>query len=389
MLVRFPAGQNGGRTIAQNVSSIDLAPTVLQILGIERAALPLAQGSGLLALMLGKDTAPRPAIYAESYYPRLEFGWSQLRALISGTHKYILAPRPELYDLSADFAETNNLKDQSASLANRLRADLQVLMARTSSKTKQAGSRPHTDPETIEKLKSLGYVALSMGDTGTENFQTLSDPKDQLATYNEIVALFELGSRSEFARVIPRYREILKSQPNLKLVRYKLAQAYFHSADYPAALDEFKKVIALEGGDQALAIFDLAQTYMKLNRIEDAILGFQQTVKADPSHHRARTNLGVLYKNQGRIPEAIAELEKAVALAPNSAFALGNLGVAYALAGQPEKGVEILKRAIALSPENALLYANLSIIYRRMGRAAEAEKQLEIARRLNSRLPLR
>jgi tetratricopeptide (TPR) repeat protein len=384
MIVRFPGGAHGGKTIPQNVGTVDLMPTLAQILQIEKSQLPSVQGSGLLSLMLGKNPNYRADLYAECYYPRFQFGWSQLRAIISSAHKYILAPQPELYDLSKDFGESRNMAAENGVLANRLRDNLRALMAR-SAPASASRAQSNLDAQTIEKLRSLGYVSLSMGKNGAEDYQSLPDPKDQIGNYNEIVALFELASRGEYDKVIPRYREIVQTQPNLKLVHYKLGEAYFHNGDYPAAVEQFKRAIEL-GGEDALATFDLAQAYLKMNRIDDAVLGFQRTVQMDPSHYRAHTNLGVLYKNQGKIREAISEFERALEVVPNSVFALGNLGVAYSMAGQPEKGAQILKRAIQLSPENALLYANLGLVYQRLGQAAEAEKQFEIARRLNPRL---
>ena len=54
----------------------------------------------------GKDgataTDPPRAVYAESFYPLLHYGWSPLRVLRSTTHKYIESPNPELFDFAAD-----------------------------------------------------------------------------------------------------------------------------------------------------------------------------------------------------------------------------------------------------------------------------------------------
>lgn len=385
LLIRLPAGENGGKKITQNVSTIDLFVTVAQILRLDRSVQSTVQGAGLLSLILGKGEGYRRDLYAETYYPRLQFGWSELRAIIAGPHKYILAPKPELYDWTRDPGEAQNLFEANQSLGNRLRENLKNMRARIEQAATAKQSEARLDAETVEKLRSLGYVAVSMGNAGTDDFQALPDPKDQVGTYREIVDLFELSSRGRYEAVIPRYRELLRKQPGLKLVRYKLGQAYFHTGDHAAALEQFKQAIAL-GGDAALATYDLALTYLKLERIDDAILGFQRTVELDSSHYRALTNLGVLYKNQGKVVEAIAALEKALSIAPNAVYALGNLGVAYSLAGQHERGVETLKRAIALAPEQALLYANLGVIYRRMGLLWEADQQFEKARSLNPNL---
>ncbi len=56
----------------------------------------------------GEPAAPRTT-YAESLTPLIHYQWSDLRVLRDGPWKYILAPRPELYDLAADPGETRDL----------------------------------------------------------------------------------------------------------------------------------------------------------------------------------------------------------------------------------------------------------------------------------------
>ena len=385
LILRLPQGRRAGQTIAENVSIIDLFPTIMQILRVDRKLIPEVQGSGLMSLILGKYRDHRVDLYAECYYSYRQFGWSPLQALISGSYKYVLAPTPELYNLSGDFGEQHNLAPENQALANRLRQNLQKLMGHFARPTPADKSQPQLHSETLEKLRALGYVALSAPSVESADFTSLGDPKNQILLYNRILDLFEISSRGDYEKVIPGYQEILKLQPELKIAGYKLGQAYFHTGNYNAALEQFNKVIKW-GGDQSLATFDLAQTYLKLGRVEDAILGFQRTLEMDPSHYRARTNLGVLYKNQGKIPEAIEQLEQALAISPNAVLALNNLGVAHSIAGEHEKGTEVLRKAISLAPENAVLYANLGLIYRRMGKEGEAKKQFEIARRLNPNL---
>ena len=382
-VVRFPRGEHAGRVIGENVSTVDLFPTVLQYLQPDRSVLPEVQGTGRLAAILGKSSDARSALYAESYYPRQQFGWSELRALIRGPYKFILAPKPELYNLAGDPDEHRNIASENNAMAQRLRDELQALLKRTSKTSGSAQAR--LDPATLEKLRSLGYVSVSMGSAAGEDFMKLPDPKDRIGLYNELVDLFEVSARGDYASTIPRYREVLSRDPGLKIVHYKLGQAFFHTGKYNEALDEFKKAIQL-GGDEALATFDLAQTYLKLNRVEEAIVGFERTIQMDPGHYRARTNLGVLYKNAGRTADAIRQFEKALESAPNSVNALGNLGVAYSMAGQQEKAIATLRRAVDLSPQNPLLHMNLGVAFQRAGLKIEAEEQFAIARRLNPNL---
>jgi hypothetical protein len=44
-------------------------------------------------------TLPNRELYAESFAPLLDFGWSPLHSLRSDRWKYIDAPRPELFDI--------------------------------------------------------------------------------------------------------------------------------------------------------------------------------------------------------------------------------------------------------------------------------------------------
>jgi arylsulfatase A-like enzyme len=108
LIIKPPVGRGiAPRRVNTPVRSIDIAPTVLEFLGMPPA--PTMQGSGLLSLMQGKAaTSPTSVPYGETFYPA-EFGWSPLRAIRTEHYKYIDAPKPELYDLPADPQELHNL----------------------------------------------------------------------------------------------------------------------------------------------------------------------------------------------------------------------------------------------------------------------------------------
>ncbi len=385
LIIRFPRGIHAGRVVREYISTVDLFPTLLQILDVGRSEAAQAQGRGVLSLVLGKNAGYHPEIYAECYYPRLQFGWSEIRALITEQYKYILLPQPELYDCRQDFSETRNLAAENSGLANQLHDSLKNVVRRFSTSTASQASKTNLDPETREKLRSLGYISYNLGDSSPDDFQRLRDPKSEIGTYNEIVDLFESSSKGDYRAVIPRYEQILKAQPDLKIVHFKLGQAYFHTGNYEAALASYKKAVDL-GGEAGLATYDMALTYMKLGRVEDAVLGFRQTIQIDPTHYRARTNLGVILKDQGKLPEAIQQLEAAVALAPGSINALSNLAVAYSMTGRHQEAEETMRKAVALAPKEAVLHANLAAVLQRMGKAEEARQEMELARKLNPRI---
>ncbi len=385
LIFRLPGGREAGRTVDDNVSLVDLFPTVVQWLGLSRSSTFSYQGVGLSSVLLGKGRVNRSDLLAECYYAYQQFGWSPLRTLISGRYKFVLAPAPELYDISSDFSEKRDLAAREGALARSLRRRLEELENRFRRSTIADEAQTEIDSETAEKLRSLGYISLSAPSFDSVDISGLKDPKDEIALYNKVLRLFILSSEEKYREAIPEYRKILRGQPGLKIVRYKLGQALFHSGSFEEAAEQFKQVIDSQAGE-SLAVFDLAQTYLRLGRVDDAIIGFQRTIRMDPGHYRARSNLGVLYKNQGRLDEAIEELEQAVAIAPNSVFALSNLGVSYSMKERHEEAVRSLEKAFELDPENAAVCTNLAVAFQRMGDQDSAQRYFEIARRLNPRV---
>ena len=104
LLVKLPkGGAPAPRTVAAPVQLADLFTTIGRAAGLEGFAAP----AGTVSVIDVADAPRQPArrIYAESFFPRTHFGWSELRSLVDGRWHYIEAPRPELFDLAADPAE--------------------------------------------------------------------------------------------------------------------------------------------------------------------------------------------------------------------------------------------------------------------------------------------
>lgn len=383
-MIRFPSGEHAGEVVSQPVSIVDVLPTIGQILGLPRRLYSQVQGQGRLASILGKPAADQP-LYAETQYPYRQLGFSPLRALILDGHKYIQAPAPELYDLESDKLEFDNLAETDQALANQLRSRLEQWAAHHEDPSVRKEAEKTADPQTLARLQSLGYVAMFSGAGSSEDYTSLPDPKSRIHLYNMVGRLLEDSAAGRFQKAINGYREILGGYPEIKLVRYKLGQAYYETGQFEKALEQFQKTVSM-AGDEALATFDLAMTYFRLGKWQEASEGFLLTLKQDPHHERARVQLGVSYKNMGRLPDAVRELEAALDEAPDDFTALANLGVAYSLSDRHQDAVRVLEQAVSLQPDNALAHANLGAAYGRMGNSEKAQEHLAIARRLNPSL---
>src|SRR5262249_53720200 len=141
---------------------------------------PTVQGRGLLSVVMGEGGGTASVLYSETYLPLLHFGWSQLRGFQQRSLHYIDAPRPELYDLRADPRELKNLYGTRQALAHELHDELYGDVRRlTPAGGDAAAEKDLTDPTLLDRLRSLGYVAVSAGTFQTSNGKSLADPKDR------------------------------------------------------------------------------------------------------------------------------------------------------------------------------------------------------------------
>ncbi len=153
-LIFAGAGVRNPAVVNEPVRLIDVAPTMLELAGL--APLSGVDGESLRPLMTAAATSENPTpVYAETYFPQFFMGWSPLRSLRVGRWKYIEAPEPELYDLSADAAERTNVLDRHASTAASLGRALEAMVAASTDKMTPLA----LSDQARQRLASLGYVS--------------------------------------------------------------------------------------------------------------------------------------------------------------------------------------------------------------------------------------
>jgi tetratricopeptide (TPR) repeat protein len=227
-------------TIDSLAQLIDIAPTVLDAAGIA----PLAAMHGV-SLLTAATTDTRTS-YAESFYPRIHLGWSELRSVVRGALHVIDAPKPEVYDLRADAAERNNVIDRERRAYTELRD-----VARATSGS--FGTPERVDPEEAKKLAALGYVSAG---TDTANGPP-PDPKDVIG---QLAAL-------KAAHSVDELRNLLASNPRWSDVREQLGAEYDRAGDHATAARVYEEGIrttprlagtfALSAGYALIALRDL------------------------------------------------------------------------------------------------------------------------------------
>src|SRR6266478_5772215 len=300
MIIRLP-GNSSPRAVSDLASLADLMPTILSILKVEVPS--QVQGFNLLPLMAPKKAEESRSLYAETFLPRLHFNWSELRSVETEKYHFINAPKPELYDLSRDPGETQNLYSEKKAVADEMRARLTTLISQYSVGSELA-QKTGLDPALMERLKSLGYAGFSGGGNPTITDRSLPDPKDRIQAYELISDAIAESQHGEYQSSTAKLTTVLKTEPNSVPVHYLLGLNYQRLRDYPDAVEEFEEVLRLSP-DYSLAVFNLGLAYGHTGDFDQAIQTLKHALELDATNFSAAYNLGVAYMKKQMIPEAV------------------------------------------------------------------------------------
>jgi arylsulfatase A-like enzyme len=159
----------GPRRESQIVSHVDLLPTLASLVGAEEvlaSQIHSIQGRSLAPLILGnrlEEDPDRTAFIQRRRYDLNSEEWTGRElgdkfALVESRWKYIhrTTGPDELYDLESDPHELRNLVKIAPDRAQRM--ELRLLARRDELLADSAPEATSVDPETIERLRALGYA---------------------------------------------------------------------------------------------------------------------------------------------------------------------------------------------------------------------------------------
>jgi tetratricopeptide (TPR) repeat protein len=344
---------------------LDVAPTILDALGLSRSS--EMRGHSLIA---EKSTEE---ICSESLYARNHFGCAALRTLRVGRYKYIDAPNPELYDLSNDPRESQNLYTARQSMASDLRKRMMALLAGAS--TIKARS---PTPDTVSALRSLGYLG---GSTTYRRVESHIDPKDRIGDfelYGQALALASAGRLAESSSLLQKLGEKL---PEVVDIRISLGLNHQRSGHFAEAAREFKRALEREPLN-AQAHFDLALCYFRLRQPDEAIKDQQAALALEPWYTRAEELLTDIYLHKKDYTQARARLQHLLSVDSANYTAHYNLGVLATMTQNWDEAQQQLLSAIHTDPGSAEAHNTLGSIYLQRGQLEQARVELGHAIRL-------
>lgn len=325
-LVRLPGTVRAGTRVAGPVELVDIVPTVLDLLGLP--PLEKTEGRALRPRIEGKDDGASARAYAETLLPRLEYGLSSLAMVRDGTHKYIRAPKPELYDLRSDPGESANRiagdGDRAAEMASLLAEWTERTRPGAAADTRKALSR-----EDEQRLRSLGYLGGRLELTHLDSDRGLADPKDRIGEIRKVRASRNRLEARDWAGAVALADEILRENPGSPMGRMTRILSLIEMKRYPEAERDALAALAAARSDvegsAALAgeaRTALASVYRLVGKNVEAEAIYQRVLADDPGNDMAAVDYASLLMDTDRSPEALRLIGGILSRDPRNGMAL-------------------------------------------------------------------
>jgi choline-sulfatase len=362
LIFRCPGKIPAGRRIPAQVRTVDVVPTILDLLGM--GPKPDAQGVSLLPLMSGSEADLDLAAYGETMSPHLELGYAQLRCLRAGGWKYIHAPTPELYNLVDDPGESVNVAEQHPDIVAALRERLRELIAEPSSVASEGPTEQPLDQVTVERLASLGYLARATGDDVGDELQGFAelkgaDPKTRIGQHIKFMMARAHLAEGAPEKAVELLESLVQEEPDNPGAFALLAQLYRRAGRLTEAVEAYQRVLALRPDDAVIRL-DAGRLLGELGRIDDAVEQLRQVAQEMPKYPDAHAYLALALAKQGQWAAAIEGFERALALDPGHEEARVGLSGVFEARRQPRDAAQVLREGLRLRPDCVKLANNLA-----------------------------
>ncbi|HRX83709.1 MAG TPA: tetratricopeptide repeat protein [Phycisphaerae bacterium] len=413
LIMRCPQVIPAGKQIAAQVRLIDIAPTVLDYL--DNDAMADIQGVSLRPLIAGDAADLDLTAYSESFYPVSAFGLSQLRSLRTSNWKYILAPKPELYDLRADPQEMHNVIATEPARADEMREQLRSLLAEAPPLPEgDDDARIQLPADALDNLRGLGYAGGPADTHGeVENELDLfeprgADPKDYTDLITKVshvlglmqtdaskaeaglreciaaapdpdhgfawafVSLAELLVKEErWDEAVEWYERALRRDPDNGQTLTGLGQALQHVGRTDDAIAVLEASVQVEPV-LARSCYVLANALVDQNKLDEAVKRYRQALEIDPGYDVARMALARASWQLGNNDEAQRLYEEAIKRSPEDPAPQRELGNLLLSMNKPEAALPHLHAWAELAPDNATACVNIADVLRVQGKNDEA-----------------
>ena len=364
LIIRYPAKIKAGTRYDGLVSGVDVAPTLLELLG--QPPLPAAQGRSVAAALAGGSIPEREPVYAESLYGERAYGWAPLRTLRSPIEKFIDAPERELYDLAADPRESKNLAASRATSAGswqeRLASEEHAIG------TADPSAIAEMSDEQRARVASLGYA--SAGNPGASR-RDRPDPKRLVGVSNLFLKAQQAIGAGRPDQAAGFLKEALAKDPGNPAAASLMGALQFSRNDRGAGLAALRAAVAASPGNFEYQ-WNLGNALFLERQYADAATAFRAATGIRPNSGEAHYALGNVLAAAGDPAGAVKEYNQSIKVGFRTPAVLAALGTSLAASGDLPGGEASLRAAVDADPKLADGWNQLGILLDKSGRRPEA-----------------
>ncbi len=349
LIVRAPGGKRGTR-VADIASTIDVMPTALEALG---APIPEnVEGFSLMPAVTGAGRVPARTLYLESIYPSATYGWAEVRGARRTGIKFVDLPTPELYDLSEDPRELNNLFEKDPPRLQMARAEYRDLAARLGETARKDAATADLDEEFRNRLLSLGYIA------GTESKVrrgTARDPKEVVLLMQVLGYARDLMREGKHGEAVQLLEQAVKADPENKIGLVNFAQALAGAGQRARAKETMRRAIEIyPDSEEVYRVF--GWMLIRDGEYEDSAAVMAQLVHHSPRSSQAHYMYGFAWFYARKWDRALSALQEARSLNPSFPKTHYLMAICYEQTGRRPEALQALEAYLRLEPDVESLF---------------------------------
>jgi len=304
--------------VSAAVSLVDVAPTLVELAGIEDGgAYSLRGGLSLAGLWRDPGTFPDRDLYFETYYPRIHHGWSELVGIANGDWKYVEAPRTpgaddgpraELFLVTDDPAEANDQAGKRSDLTSELAERLGILRAALNATALAVDLRAPTEVE-LADFAALGYggadlLAIAEEDSEAE---VARDPRLVVEGETLLTMVRSEANRGEFERADAFLARLIALDPGPVIVHEATGDLFLargrrgESEAFEQAAEEYRAATELRPGRRGIWL-RRSEALLELDRLAEALECVDRAMELSPpteEQRAARADLARRAEAQG------------------------------------------------------------------------------------------
>ena len=365
-----------GLRVERPVSGADVAPTLARLAKVAPPNRKRLDGVDLVALL--RKPRPEPirerVLYAETFLPKFQYGWSPLRAVRRGPWELVMGTRPALYDLDRDPRELVDLAKRDEAMTRDLARALAPFEAGGAGE--ESAAKIALSPSEVEQLRSLGYLGSEVAPR-----RNPPDPRDLIGAHVHMERGRQLASRGETEGALRELNAMLGEDPDNVSALLLRAQLLTQLERFADARADLERCLAIDP-DNASVYAQLAQLELAAHHPEKAL----ELARIGAGKRGAFERLTVLQARAlqalHKRDEAVKLLDEHLAAHPDDPDLLTARAGMLAAAGDTEKAEAMLRKAIAVDALHRQARQLLAALLQKEGRTGEAAEVYEALLRI-------